>query len=264
MLHEMPFASGFFWPVVVVGWLCAWFEGAGTRGGSRKATVCLGFSLPKSDRGVQPSCCHYLLPKIDLGGGGNQLGQCCFWKNEMIDWHAPSSHRRGLEPPKTLQSNVWIWEVVCHWWVGCPKLGLGGFPVQAWMWAWNFLCSIFIAPDKDQGRQAYLGRFFSPKDDFQKTFRYLWRFYSLLFRGFFVALFCLEKQCSGLFRYFFVAFSWPLFWAKFTRTRPGTVFWDLGGPNWVPEALHAATGSRGRWVSWGNFLARARNLESKT
>ena len=27
-------------------------------------------------------------------------------------------------------------------------------------------------------------------------------------RYFFVALFCLEKQCSGLFRYFFVAFSW--------------------------------------------------------
>ena len=29
--------------------------------------------------------------------------------------------------------------------------------------------------------------------------------YSLLFRGFSVALFCLEKQCSGLFRGFFVA-----------------------------------------------------------
>ena len=59
----------------------------------------------------------------------------------------------------------------------------------------------------------------------QKTFRYLWRFYSLLFRGFFVAryffvafswlfcgffvaLFCLEKQCLGLFRGFFVVFSW--------------------------------------------------------
>ena len=27
-------------------------------------------------------------------------------------------------------------------------------------------------------------------------------------RYFFVALFCLEKQCSGLFRYFFVDFSW--------------------------------------------------------
>ena len=42
----------------------------------------------------------------------------------------------------------------------------------------------------------------------QKTFRYLWRFYSLLFRGFFVALFSLEKQCSGLFRDFFVVFWW--------------------------------------------------------
>ena len=43
---------------------------------------------------------------------------------------------------------------------------------------------------------------------YQKTFRYLLRFYSLLFHGFFVALFCLKKQCSGLFRYFFVGFSW--------------------------------------------------------
>ena len=32
--------------------------------------------------------------------------------------------------------------------------------------------------------------------------------FSWFFRGFFVALFCLEKQCSGLFRYFFVVFSW--------------------------------------------------------
>ena len=32
--------------------------------------------------------------------------------------------------------------------------------------------------------------------------------FSWFFRGFFVALFCLEKQCSGLFRYFFVTFSW--------------------------------------------------------
>ena len=32
--------------------------------------------------------------------------------------------------------------------------------------------------------------------------------FSWLFRGFFVALFCLEKQCSGPFRYFFVVFSW--------------------------------------------------------
>ena len=33
-------------------------------------------------------------------------------------------------------------------------------------------------------------------------------FYSLLFRDFFVALFCLEKEGLGLFRGFFVAFSW--------------------------------------------------------
>ena len=32
--------------------------------------------------------------------------------------------------------------------------------------------------------------------------------FSWLSRGFFVALFCLEKQCSGLVRYFFVVFSW--------------------------------------------------------
>ena len=32
--------------------------------------------------------------------------------------------------------------------------------------------------------------------------------FSWFFRGFFVAPFCLEKQCSGLFRYFFVVFSW--------------------------------------------------------
>ena len=42
-------------------------------------------------------------------------------------------------------------------------------------------------------------------------------------RGFFVALFCLEKQCLGLFRYFFVVFSWlfrgPRFsnFSKFTK-----------------------------------------------
>ena len=48
----------------------------------------------------------------------------------------------------------------------------------------------------------------TPWHETQKTFRYLLRFYSLLFRGFFVALFCLEKQCSGLFLYFFVVFSW--------------------------------------------------------
>ena len=70
---------------------------------------------------------------------------------------------------------------------------------------------------------------------YQKTFRYLLRFYSLLFRGLFVVFSWLfrgpllsRKTVFGpfslLFRGFFVAFSWPLFWANFTRTRPGTVF----------------------------------------
>ena len=44
--------------------------------------------------------------------------------------------------------------------------------------------------------------FFSGRQGVSETLPY-W-----LFRGFFVALFCLEKQCSALFRYFFVAFSW--------------------------------------------------------
>ena len=77
-------------------------------------------------------------------------------------------------------------------------------------------------------------------DDHQKTFRYLWRFYSLLFRGFFVLFSWLfrgpllsRKTVFGpfslLFCGFFVAFSWPPFWANFTRTRPGTVFWDHSG-----------------------------------
>ena len=35
--------------------------------------------------------------------------------------------------------------------------------------------------------------------------RYFFVAFSWFFRGFFVALFCLEKQCSDLFRYFFVA-----------------------------------------------------------
>ena len=54
---------------------------------------------------------------------------------------------------------------------------------------------------------------------YQKTFRYLWRFYSLLFRGFFVAFPWLFRgpllsrktvfgPFSWLFRGFFVAFSW--------------------------------------------------------
>ena len=58
------------------------------------------------------------------------------------------------------------------------------------------------------------------------------RYFFVAFPWLFVALFRLEKQCLGLFvafswffRGFIVAFSWPLFCAKFTRTRPGTVFW---------------------------------------
>ena len=65
---------------------------------------------------------------------------------------------------------------------------------------------------------------FINSEDFSLLVAFLLVTFSWFFRGFFVALFCLEKQCSGLFRYFFVAFSWPLFWANFTRTRPGTVF----------------------------------------
>ena len=74
-------------------------------------------------------------------------------------------------------------------------------------------------------------------DEFQKTFRYLWRFllvtFSWLFRGFFVAPFCLEKLFHGFFAFFSWLLSWlflwPPFWAKFTRTRPGTVFWEFPG-----------------------------------
>ena len=45
-------------------------------------------------------------------------------------------------------------------------------------------------------------------EDFSLLVAFLLVTFSWFFRGFFVALFCLEKQCSGLFRYFFVAFSW--------------------------------------------------------
>ena len=58
----------------------------------------------------------------------------------------------------------------------------------------------------------------------QKTFRYLWRFYSLLFRGPLPSRKTVFGPFSLLFRGFFVALSWPPFWANFTRTRPGTVF----------------------------------------
>ena len=45
-------------------------------------------------------------------------------------------------------------------------------------------------------------------EDFSLLVAFLLVTFSWLFRGFFVALVCLEKQCSGLFRYFFVVFSW--------------------------------------------------------
>ena len=48
----------------------------------------------------------------------------------------------------------------------------------------------------------------SESEDFSLLVAFLLVTFSWLFRGFFVALFCLEKQCLGLFRGFFVAFSW--------------------------------------------------------
>ena len=44
--------------------------------------------------------------------------------------------------------------------------------------------------------------------DFSLLVAFLLVTFSWLFRGFFVALLCLEKQCLGLFRGFFVAFAW--------------------------------------------------------
>ena len=52
--------------------------------------------------------------------------------------------------------------------------------------------------------------------------------FSWLFRGPLLS----RKTVFGPFaRYFFVAFSWPPFWANFTRTRPGTVFWNSNSNN---------------------------------
>ena len=45
-------------------------------------------------------------------------------------------------------------------------------------------------------------------EDFSLLVAFLLVTFSWLFRGFFVALFGPEKQCSGFFRYFFVVFSW--------------------------------------------------------
>ena len=70
---------------------------------------------------------------------------------------------------------------------------------------------IFFSDPPNKGSKKHLRS--------QKTFRYLWRFYSLLFRGFFVVFSWLfrgpllsRKTVFGpfslLFRGFFVAFSW--------------------------------------------------------
>ena len=45
-------------------------------------------------------------------------------------------------------------------------------------------------------------------EDFSLLVAFLLFTFSWFFSGFFVALLCLEKQCSGLFRYFFVVFPW--------------------------------------------------------
>ena len=77
------------------------------------------------------------------------------------------------------------------------------------------LCVSSLCPPNPTCARSQVWGFPKWRRIIQKAFRNLWRFYSLLFRGFFVvfswlfvALFCLEKQCSGLFRYFFVVFSW--------------------------------------------------------
>ena len=70
-----------------------------------------------------------------------------------------------------------------------------------------------------QNNKFPAGNFCELDSDSQKTFRYLWRFYSLLCRGFFVAFPWLFRgplpsrktvfgPFSWLFRGFFVAFSW--------------------------------------------------------
>ena len=67
--------------------------------------------------------------------------------------------------------------------------------------------------------RAFVVMNFHSESVIQKTFRYLWRFYSLLFRGFFVVFSWLFRgpllsrktvfgPFSWLFRGFFVAFSW--------------------------------------------------------
>ena len=111
-------------------------------------------------------------------------------------------------------SSFRIWEVLDG--VGVDGVG-GNFPFSFFSVFFAFLLFSPHCPRFPRTRASNCNFIHSDKSDpvctdpvrdflayFQKTFRYLWRFYSLLFRGFFVALFCLEKQCSGLFRYFFV------------------------------------------------------------
>ena len=59
-----------------------------------------------------------------------------------------------------------------------------------------------------------------------------------------------KRQCSGLFRgfsvVFFVAFSWPSFWANLMRTRPRKLFWE-NAPIVNPELLQIIWGQEGVW-----------------
>ena len=83
----------------------------------------------------------------------------------------------------------------------------------------------------------------------QKTFHYLWRFYFLLFRGFFVALSwlfrgpcCLEKHCLCPFR----GFCGLFFLGNFTHTRHREEFWPWFMPTrFVLTCKHALC-----WLPW--------------
>ena len=66
------------------------------------------------------------------------------------------------------------------------------------------------SPDKSGKSRKNRESFFS--EDFSLLVAFLLVTFSWLFRGgFFVALFCLEKHCLGLFRGFFVVFRGPRF-----------------------------------------------------
>ena len=101
---------------------------------------------------------------------------------------------------------------------------------------------------------------------FQKTFRYLWRFCSLLFRGFFVvfrgffvALFCLEKQCSGLFRGFFVAPGLGKFYAYSPWNSLSAHF-----SSWDRRAWVSGLTNPGNFVPWNMSLRWGGSLEGPT